>query len=114
MTTYKLTPNAPSPLTGFITPIIGWHFSAPTALDVFEGTRFIQRAGWTWDIHPDPDDEGLQRLSITPKVSRPNVVPLQVKNTQWFCLDGKEIVILDNAIVESDYQVEEFTLPTTV
>ena len=114
MATYKLTPSTQNPVTGFITPIIGWHFSSSTPLDVFEGARVIQRAGWTWDIHPDPEDEGLQRLSITPKVSRPNTVPLQVRNTQWFGLDGKEIVILDAADVDANYTVEEFTLPTQV
>lgn len=112
MATKKLTPNNTDLLTGFANPVIGWHFTADTALDVFEGARTIQWAGWTWDIHPSPDNPGYQRMTITPVDQQPNTVPIFVDNGQWFCLDGKFIVILDGADVAAHYTVEPYTLPS--
>jgi hypothetical protein len=113
MATYKLTPQIGHPVTGFKNSVIGWQFSfsGNKIQDFIEGVRTIQRAGWTWDIHPNPDNRKQQRIVITPTEERPNIVPILVTNNQWFAMDGNNIEVLDAQDVSENYTVERIELP---
>lgn len=115
MTTYVLTAKEPHPITGLKPEMLGWHFSSATAMDVFDGMRFIQRGGWTWLMMPHPArwaDQQLWLYHTTPDKVSANLVPdLKVDNTQWFAFDGLSVRVLENDVAETDYDVTIWTPP---
>lgn len=46
MTTWLLTPKSPDPITGLQSPIVGWHLTQATALDVLQGMGTIAALGY--------------------------------------------------------------------
>jgi hypothetical protein len=108
MATYKLTPNQPDPLTGLTNSFIGWHFIEAEATDAIEGAKRLQGAGYYWDIHPDPDNVALIRMTIT---QPPTGGTIQVHESDWFTLDGQFVRVLLDLEVTTDYAVEIYVPP---
>src|ERR1700739_454800 len=113
MTTYQLTPNSPDSVTGLKNPLLGWHFSLQTALDLLESAIFIQKLGWMWQIFPNPDDPTTQRMSLTKTfVVGQQPTQLIIDNTQWFVIDsGGFVQALEAAHVTSNYTVASYVPP---
>lgn len=116
MTTHILTPKDPHPVTGLKIPILGWHFTGATALDVLEGARFIQTGGWWWMILPHPTETARQQMRLYDGIAANQITPttvpkLVVENTQWFTFDGFSVRVLENAVVETNYDVTTWTPP---
>src|SRR5436305_1141563 len=97
MATYTLTPSHPDLITGFQNPLMGWHFVAASALDVFGSFSYLVRAGWDYQLFKDQDNPMLQRLSlIKPVGSGSAVVQIVVTDTDWYGLDDYGMVhVLD-------------------
>jgi hypothetical protein len=108
MATYKLTPNEPDPLTGLTNSLIGWHFVEAEATDAIEGAKRLQGAGYSWDIHPDPDDVALIRMTVT---KPPTAETIIVHESDWFTLDGQFVRVLPDSEVAVDYTVEVYEPP---
>jgi len=108
MATYKLTPNQPDPLTGLVNSLIGWHFIEEETVDVIEGAKRLQGAGYTWDIHPDPDNLALIRMAVT---QPPTAGTIHVHESDWFTLDGQFVRVLLDSEAAIDYTVEVYEPP---
>jgi hypothetical protein len=106
-------PNNTDHVTGLKNPLLGWHFSLTTALDVLEGAIFTQKLGWTWQIFPNPDDPTSQRMSmIKTFVTGQQPVQIIVNNTQWFAIDSGGLVqVLEAADVTNNYTVTSYVPP---
>lgn len=101
MATHILTPNTANQYSGLTNPILGWQFTAATALDVFDGCNLIRQSGWSWQITPDPANDALWTMQI----AKGGYAPLTVADTQWFVFDGYFVRVLDQADVEANYTV---------
>lgn len=85
MTTWVLTPNEADPITQLQTPIVGWHLTQATALDVLEGMAKLAALGYhhrleTIDITIIPP---IYQLSINrgPEAGT-------INDTDWFVTNG--------------------------
>lgn len=120
-----LTPNAPDPITGLTTPVVGWHASAATLAEVFEGCNVVHAGGWVWEIGPDPQSTSsppqwqlvFRNQQVIPAVAMgaaaagSTVLVVVVKNTDWFTFDGIHMRVLTDAEVTADWTVAPYTLP---
>lgn len=112
MTTSILTPKAPNSLTGFANPVLGWQFTAATALDTFEGCNVVFAAGWVAQLGPlsnSPPDAPLWQIIFIKHVALANgvdsVVNVIINDTDYFAFDGLNVWGIPQATVQSDYTV---------
>ncbi|OBI98077.1 hypothetical protein [Mycobacterium sp. 1465703.0] len=105
MTTWELTPNDPNPLTGFANPVIGWHVTLATALDVLEGCNTIFAAGWASQLGPLATSDPA--TPIWELVVNKGKVQVVVKDTDWFVFDGQNVWAIAESDVTAGYTVTE-------
>lgn len=112
MTTSILTPNTPNALTGFANPVLGWLFTAATALDTFEGCNIVFAAGWVAQLGPlsnSPPTAPIWEITFSKHVALANgvdsLVNVLVNDTDYFAFDGQNVWNIPQATVSSDYTV---------
>jgi hypothetical protein len=103
MTTWVLTPKIPDPFTGFSNPVLGWQFTAATALDAFVGINTIFAAGWRGQMGP------LATSSPTAPIWQMTIVKgavqIVVDDTDYFAFDGANVWAIPLALATADYTI---------
>jgi hypothetical protein len=113
LATYKLTSKTDHGITGLPTVYMGWHFTAATALDVFESFMHLQEAGWTWNLYPNPANPWTQQMSVVRSfaVGQPPT-QLIIDDTNWYTTDGEMVRIITQDDANTNYDIEAYVPPT--
>lgn len=110
MTTYKLTANSPDQITQLHREFVGWHFSASTIADAFQGMNTAYFAGWkpvasiidgTGDLTTTPPTMPTWKVQFV----KENIMGVHVDDPDWICFDGQFVFGLADADVAENYTV---------
>jgi hypothetical protein len=115
MGTYRLIPKEPDPLTGLQNGYVAWHFIQAESSAVNDAIIWLKNyQGWDYHLFSNPDKPDKQRLSLAKALGNVDtgaLVNYWVDDTQWFMFDNGFINVLNDDVVQTNYDISDYTLP---